>query len=182
MSIDVKKNRQTEVWSKKEKIGRVLWALASPAFFLSPRLFWGWRNWMLRLFKAKIGLNVRIDPSVRITIPWNIEIEDYVGVGSRVHFYALGSIKVGKKATISQNTHLCAGSHDYRKADFPLTKSPIVIGNSAWICADSFIGPNVTVGEMAIVGARAVVTKNVEKYTIVTGNPARFLRKRPPQV
>jgi len=54
----------------------------------------------------------------------------------------------------------------------------IVIHNQAWICADAFVGPGVTVGEGAIVGARAVVMKNVEPWAIVAGNPARFVKKR----
>ena len=60
----------------------------------------------------------------------------------------------------------------------PLLKPPIGIGDQAWICADAFVGPGVVVGEGAVVGARAVVTKNVEPWTVVAGNPARFIKKR----
>jgi putative colanic acid biosynthesis acetyltransferase WcaF len=87
--------------------------------------------------------------------------------------YALGPISLGRATTVSQNSHLCAGSHDYRHADRPLTKPPITIGDSVWICADAFVGPGVNIGDGAIVGARAVVIKNVPEQTIVAGNPAR---------
>jgi putative colanic acid biosynthesis acetyltransferase WcaF len=60
----------------------------------------------------------------------------------------------------------------------PLLKPPIEIGDNAWICADAFLGPGVTIGEGAIVGARAVVTKNVPPWTIVAGNPAKFVKNR----
>lgn len=159
--------------------GRVLWAFAFPLFFCSPRLFWGWRRSLLRLFGASIGGGVRIFPSVRITIPWNLTIEGNVTVGDRVILYALGPLRIGKRATISQGAHLCGGTHDYRRADFPLVKSSITIGDGAWICADAFIGPNVTVGDYAVVGARSVVIKNVASKTIVAGNPARHVGDRP---
>lgn len=88
-------------------------------------------------------------------------------------------MKIGAQATISQGAHLCAGTHDYRRADMPLLKPPIEIGRAAWICADAFIGPGVSVGEFAIVGARAVVMKNVEVGLIVLGNPMRVVGERP---
>jgi putative colanic acid biosynthesis acetyltransferase WcaF len=60
----------------------------------------------------------------------------------------------------------------------PLLKPPIHIADDAWICADAFLGPGVTIGEGAIVGARAVVTKNVAPWTVVVGNPAKFVKNR----
>jgi putative colanic acid biosynthesis acetyltransferase WcaF len=60
----------------------------------------------------------------------------------------------------------------------PLQKPPISVGDQAWVCADAFVGPGVTVEEGAVVGARAVVVKDVEAWTIVGGNPARPLRDR----
>ena len=57
-------------------------------------------------------------------------------------------------------------------------KPPIEVRDQAWVCADAFVGPGVVVGEGAVAGARAVVTKNVEPWTVVAGNPARFLKAR----
>ncbi len=54
---------------------------------------------------------------------------------------------------------------------------PIRIGKNAWIGFDSIVLPGVTIGDGAIVGARSVVVENVEPYTIVAGNPARFIRR-----
>jgi putative colanic acid biosynthesis acetyltransferase WcaF len=99
-------------------------------------------------------------------------------VGDRAILYALGQIQIGPRATVSQGAHLCAGTHDWRDLAMPLLKLPIKIGENAWVCADAFIGPNVTVGDDAIVGARAVVTKSVAAATIVAGNPAREIGKR----
>ena len=80
--------------------------------------------------------------------------------------------------TISQRAHLCAGTHDHTDPSMPLQRLPIVIGDQVWICADAFVGPGVTIGEGALVGARAVAVKDVEPWQIVAGNPARPIRKR----
>jgi putative colanic acid biosynthesis acetyltransferase WcaF len=60
----------------------------------------------------------------------------------------------------------------------PLVAKPIRIGRNAWVCADSFIAPGVTVGEGAVVGARSSVYRDVAPWTVVGGNPARFLKDR----
>ncbi|ORE91087.1 acyl transferase [Stappia sp. 22II-S9-Z10] len=148
-------------------------------FALSPRPFWGWRRLLLRGFGARIGANVHIHPSVRIAIPWMLSIGEDSAIGDRAILYSLGPISIGTRATISQYAHLCAGDHDYRRADFPLLKPPIAIGDEVWICADAFIGPGVSVGTGAIIGARAVVNCDVPERLIVAGNPARPLRQRP---
>lgn len=171
--VDVSKNREAQKWSQREMLGRVLWAFASPLFRWSPRICWEWRCYILRLFGAKIGRGVHIYPSVRILIPWNVSLGDESAIGDRAIIYALGLISVGQRATVSQGAHLCAGSHDIRSPSRDLLKPPITIGNDAWICADAFVGPNVTVGSGAIVGARAVVVRDVGPGATVVGNPAR---------
>lgn len=127
---------------------------------------------------AKIGPGVRIFPSVRITIPWNIRIDEDAAVGDGVNLYALGKISIGERTTISQFAHICAGSHDYSSRSMKLLKSGIFIGDDAWICADAFIGPGVEIDDRAIVGARAVVTKRVDAGLIVAGNPAEKIGER----
>jgi putative colanic acid biosynthesis acetyltransferase WcaF len=140
---------------------------------------WAWRRLILRLFGAKIGRQVHVHPTVRIAIPWNLSIADEAAVGDCAILYSLGSISIGKCVTISQNAHLCAGTHDHRRRDMALLKPPIAIEAGAWICADAFIGPGVTVSSESIVAARAVVTKDVPSRVIVAGNPARVLAPRP---
>lgn len=178
MRVDVATNRAARKWTRWEQTGRVLWALATPLFRLSPRPFWGWRRAMLRAFGARVGCDVHIYPTVRITIPWNLALGDGCAVGDRAILYALGPIQIGPRATVSQYAHLCAGSHDLTRPDRPLTKPPIDIGADAWIAADAFVGPGVAVGNGAVVGARAVVMKNVPPGQVVAGNPAHTLRRK----
>lgn len=176
--LDVKSNRAERKWSKRTQVARVIWAFLEPLFSFSPRPLHELRCSLLRLFGARIGKNVYILPSVRITMPWNISISDDAAIGDRVILYALGPITIGERATVSQGAHLCAGSHDYRDPKLPLVKLPIVIGADVWVCADAFVGPGVSIGPGAIAGARSVVMSNVADDLIVVGNPARVIKRR----
>lgn len=178
--IEVEANRKATKWTTLEQVKRVLWALSYWAFYFSPRPMWGWRRTILRVFGAQIGRNVHVYPSVRVTIPWNLRLEDHCAIGDRAILYSLGLILVGARATVSQGAHLCAGTHDWRDPAMPLLKPPIEIGPDAWVCADAFVGPGVSVGARAIVGARGVVTRDVEADSIMAGNPARKIGKRTP--
>ena len=173
---DIRKNRQARKWSRSELLGRAAWALAHPFFALSPRVFWGWRRLILKCFGARVGSGVHIHPGVKIAIPWNLTIGKDSAIGEGARVYNLGPLAIGERATISQYVHLCGGTHDHACANFTLVKSPISIGDDAWICADAFIGPGVEIGHGSIVGARAVVVKNVASNLAVAGNPARVIR------
>ena len=87
-------------------------------------------------------------------------------------------IVLGPHSTVSQYSFLCTASHDYEHPAMPLVSAPIVIGAGAWVAADVFVAPGVTIGEGAVVGARSSVFKNVEAWSVVAGNPANFLKKR----
>ena len=92
--------------------------------------------------------------------------------------YCLGKITIGERVSISQYAHLCAGTHDFNDKDMPLLRPPITIEDDVWLAADSFVGPNVTVGEGAILGARAVAMRDLDPWTIYSGNPAIINRTR----
>ncbi|WP_251942108.1 WcaF family extracellular polysaccharide biosynthesis acetyltransferase [Salinibacter ruber] len=177
-SLDIASNRSAQKYEWGEIIRRVFWGAGSVLFRWTPRLLYGVRNALLRLFGAEIGKNVRIHPSATIYFPWKFSIGDWSSVGEDAMIYNLGPIAIGEKVTVSQRAHLCAGTHDATDPAMPLQKPPISVGDQAWICADAFVGPGVTVEEGAVVGARAVVVKDVEAWTIVGGNPARPLRDR----
>ena len=110
-------------------------------------------------------------PTVRITMPWHLAIGDQAAIGDRVTLYALGFVRIGARATVSQNAHLCAGTHDRHRADRPLVKAAVVIGEDAWICADAFVGPGVSIGAGAVLGARAVAMRDLQRGCIGFGNP-----------
>lgn len=176
--LDIKSNRTARNYSAREISYRAAWALGNSLFRLIPRPLFELRSVCLRFFGARIGKQVRIYPSARIYFPWNLVIGDWSSIGEWALVYDLGKVTIGNKVTISHRVHLCAGSHDYRDPAMPLLKPPIHIADEAWICADAFIGPGVTVAEGAIVGARAVVVRNVAPWKITAGNPARVIKER----
>ncbi|HRO63212.1 putative colanic acid biosynthesis acetyltransferase [Thermomonas sp.] len=178
MTLDIATARSARPYSRREYVGRVLWALATPLFRCSPRPLFGWRNLLLRLFGAKLGRGVHVDPGARIEIPWNLELGDHAAIGAGVWVYNLGPIRVGARATVSHRAHLCGGSHDYTDPALPLLRTGLAIGDDAWVCADAFVGPGVTVGEGAVVGAAAVAMRDVEPWAVVAGNPARVVKRR----
>lgn len=100
-------------------------------------------------------------------------------IGPGVTVYNLAKIRFERGATVSQNCHLCAGTHDYLKWSMPLVANPITIGENAWVGADVFVGPGVEIGELAVVGARSVVVSNLPPRTVCVGHPCRPIKVRP---
>lgn len=176
--LDIEANRAVRKYPVRIQLMRLAWAVGKVVFRLVPRPLYAPRRLLLRCFGAKVGAKVNIANTATIYFPWNLEIGDWSSIGEHAYIYNLGTITIGEKATISQRAHLCAGSHDYADPALPLLTPPIRIGAQAWICADAFVGPNVTVGQGAVVGARAVAVKDVEPWCVVAGNPARFVKMR----
>lgn len=164
----------------KNKVQRVLWNIVYIIFFrFTPNIiFWEWRVLVLRCFGAKIGKHCKIRSSVSIWAPWNLVLGDYVSIGQHAHIYSVDKIVLQTKVCISQGAYLCTASHDIMKQCNPLITSPICVKSFAWVAADAFVGMGVTIGEGAVVGARAAVFKDVEPWTVVGGNPAKFIKKR----
>ena len=127
---------------------------------------------------ARIGKPLFIRPTCRVMHPWLLETGDWVQLGDDVVVYNLGPIRIGRHTTVSQGTYLCAGSHDYTQPDLPLTRPPVTLGSGVWVAAQAFIGPGVTVGDNSVVGARAVVTRDVPPGVVVAGNPGRVIKPR----
>lgn len=158
---------------------RAVWDTVWAVMFRpSPRVVHCWRRFLLRLFGARIGKGARIDPSCRVWAPWNLEMGDDAALGPHVDCYCVAKITLGERAIVSQYSYLCSASHDYRYWPMPTVAAPITIQPQAWVCADVYVAPGVTVGEGAVVGARSSVFKDVEPWTIVAGSPAKFIKKR----
>ena len=164
----------------KDRLLRAVWLVSCLFLFRPFRLnfFSEWRNKLLRFWGAKIGENCTVYASAKIWAPWNLEMKPYSVIGPDVDCYNQGKVIIGTHTVISQKSYICASSHDISDSKLPLILKPITIGNQVWIAADAFIGPGVTIGEGAVVGARAAVFKDVEPWTVVGGNPAQFIKKR----
>lgn len=171
--------RAVSPYSTREKVGRVVWMfVGAPLFRCTFHNWYGLRASMLRMFGAQLGPSVRVRASVKIEQPWNLTIGENSSVGDRAILYCLGKVTIGRNVSISQGVHVCAGTHDYRKADMPLQRTPITVEDDAWLAADSFVGPSVVVGRGAILGARGVAMKSLEAGWIYAGNPAVKVKPR----
>ena len=157
---------------------QIWWAVQATLFAWSPQILYRWRAFLLRLFGAKIGKNVVIRPSVKITYPWKLTIGDYAWVGDDAVLYTLGEITLGANSVVSQKCYLCTGSHDYQSAHFDINAAPIVVGEKCWLATDVVVAPGVTIGEGTIVGARSSVVKSLPANMICRGNPAVVTRER----
>lgn len=161
------------------KLGRVAWAVVYLLLFrLSPVPCFGWRRLLLRAFGAGIARTAKVYPSARIWAPWNLTMEAGAVVGPEVYCYSVGPIDLGVDSTTSYRTFLCTASHDIHDPARPLVIGRIRLERGAYLFADAFIGMNVTVGEAAVVAARAVVVRDVGPYDVVAGNPARVVGRR----
>lgn len=137
-----------------------------------------WRCFILRSFGGQIGRNVRIYGSTVVWHPANLLIGDGSQIGPRARLYNQGSIAIGAGVTVSQGAHLCASSHDVSDPYFQLILRPIRIEDNAWIAAEAFVGPGVTVGCGAVLGARGVAITDLEPSGIYRGNPALYVKQR----
>jgi putative colanic acid biosynthesis acetyltransferase WcaF len=164
---------------KSDKLYRLSWRLVSLFLFtpFSLPFFNGWRVFLLKCFGADIGKGCVIYSSAYIPSPQNLSLGREVCIGPEVKLH-FGKTVIGDKVTISQRVYLCSATHETTSLNTPFVSGIIVIKDFAWIAAEAFIMTNVTIGKGAIVGARSAVFKDVNDWTIVGGNPAKFLKER----
>lgn len=146
-------------------------------------LTFGWcgnrcRQLLLRFFGAKVGNECLICRGVTVYAPWNLVVGDMVCIGPHVELYNKDKVQIGSGVVVSQGAYLCTASHDISSPVMALIMAPIVIEDNVWVAAKASILPGVTISEGVIVGACAVVTKEVPAWSVVAGNPAQVVKKR----
>ena len=87
-------------------------------------------------------------------------------------------VTIGENCSISYGTKILTKGHDIDSPIFKTKGGPVVVENYVWVCAFSIISPNVKLGEGCVVLPGSVVVKDVDPYTVVGGNPAKYVRKR----
>jgi putative colanic acid biosynthesis acetyltransferase WcaF len=156
-----------------------LWYLCKCAFFLTPLPVPSWfKCALLRGFGAEVGRNVYIKPRVNIHFPWKLRIGDFTWIGEEVFLLNFEPLTIGAHCCVSQRAFLCTGNHDYRRPDMRYRNQPISIEDGAWIGAQVFVGPGVTVGKDAVVTAGSVVVQNISGGMVGSGNPCRAVKPR----
>ncbi|HMO33460.1 MAG TPA: putative colanic acid biosynthesis acetyltransferase [Lacibacter sp.] len=136
------------------------------------------RVFLLRLFGARMGAGVVVKPSVHIKYPWRLTVGDHCWIGEKVWIDNLAPVTLGQHVCLSQEAYLLTGNHNYKSPAFDLITLPIVLEDGVWIGARAVVCPGVTVRSHAVLSVGSVAAKELEAYTIYSGNPAEPLRKR----
>lgn len=177
MDLSRYNNRQFD--RGRRRLAECAWLALSSCFFQHSVMPWyGLRRRVLRAFGARVGRGVVIKPGAKIALPWRVAIGDHSWIGEDAWLLSLADIRIGANVCISQRAFLCTGSHDWSSPTFDLIVKPIVVGDGAWVCADVFVAPGVTIGTGAVVTAGSVVTHDLPPGMICSGNPCVPVKPR----
>lgn len=166
-------------FSLRHRLSRAVWIVCWTLLGAwTPPPLHGWRCAILRLFGARVGRGVRVYGSAKIWYPPYLTLDDGAVIGWKTEIYCPAPIHLGRNAIVSQYAHLVAATHDVDEPDFPLVARPIEIGPDAWVAARAIVGPGVSLGTGAVLGAGGVAFSDIPDWAIHIGNPARFLRMR----
>lgn len=135
------------------------------------------RELLSELFGYSVPQSLRVFPPFYTDFGKNISVGENVFINACCHFQDHGGITIGDGCQIGHNVVFATLDHglapEDRKTTYP---APITLGKNVWVGSNATILQDVSIGDNAIIGAGAVVTKNVEANTIVGGVPARFIK------
>ena len=157
--------------------------LPALAFYLANGLFMNWTPYWLRhaFLRSACGMKIGKNTSVAMhcfVTGRHIAIGDNTAINRFVYLDGRVPLTIGNNVNISHYVKIQTLTHDPQDRHFGCLERPVVIADHVWIGTAALIMPGVTLGEGAVVAAGAVVTRDVDAYTIVGGNPARFIKAR----
>lgn len=132
----------------------------------------------LRWAGVRINGRLSLFAGYEIRNPRGLVFEGDCSVGPNVLLDGRSTLIVGKNVTIARNTMIWTLHHDYNDPSFRTVGAAVTIGEYAWICSGAIVLPGVRIGKGAVVASGAVVTHDVEDFTIVGGVPARIIGHR----
>jgi len=166
-------------FSPRHRVARLIWQCAYLLLYrTSPRPFYAWRTTILRLFGAKIGPGCHFYPSGKVWAPWNLVCEDRCTLADGAEIYNPSTIYLESHCVISQQAYICGATHNYNDPEFPMISYAMRLGAYSWICARASVSPGVRVGAGAVVGLGSVATRDLEPWTVYSGNPAVKIKER----
>jgi len=140
------------------------------------------RIFFLRPFLKRAGTNINIQPGVFMYSPEKVSIGNNSGVGRDSYIFASHQVEIGDNVMTGPQLFIITSTHGTDPStpmiQQPMKFAPVKIGNDVWIGARVTILPGVSIGDGAIVGACAVVIRDVEAYSIVGGVPAKKIGAR----
>jgi acetyltransferase-like isoleucine patch superfamily enzyme len=135
----------------------------------------------LLVFKS-FGQDVKLNGKITFTAPENIEIENNVHIGDNAYIDSKGGVFIGENTHISRNFVLYSSNHNYHGDCLPYDSTHILksvrIGRNVWIGINVIVIPGVSIGDVVIIGAGTVVSKDVPDLAIVGSQPFRILKHR----
>lgn len=170
---------QTTPYGMGYKIKSRLWGMVNHTLFRwTPFFMRRTRVMMLKACGANIAWNCSVSGRATIVDPWNLTMGALSSIDDDCCIRCRGRVAIGEKTCISRGVDLLSGSHDISSPNFELKTAPINIGNNVWIATKALVGMGVSIGDGAVIGAKACVFKDVEPWTVVGGNPARKIKER----
>ena len=141
------------------------------------------RYWVFKALLARLGSGSVIDYQTYFRYPWKISVGKGVWINRGCEFYGSmlagnARITIGDHCALAPRVRVLSATHDYHRLDLPDLAASVTIGHHVWIGAGATILPGVNIGDGAVVAAGSVVTRDVASFTIVAGNPARFIKNR----
>lgn len=127
------------------------------------------------------GKDVNVEKGAKFGTGTGIHIGDGSGIGVNCSIH--GPLTIGTDVMMGPEVVILTNSHKYNRVDVPMNKQgsfiePVVIGNDVWIGTRAIILPGVRIGNGVIIGAGAIVTKDVPDYAVMGGVPAKIIRFR----
>lgn len=138
------------------------------------------RSFLTKNIVEKSGYDINVEKGAQFSN--TIEIGNNSGIG--VDSMLSGKVIIGDNVMMGPEVYIYTQNHRFDRLDKPMNEQgyfdsePVIIGNDVWIGSRVTILPGVKVGDGSIIGASAVVTKDVEPYSIVAGNPAKQIGSR----
>lgn len=136
------------------------------------------RNRAYRRAGLTMGASSSIHYRAEFYAPERIVIGDNCIIGDSCFLDGRSGLRLGDNVNVGSHVTVYTRQHDVDSSDFAEVGGPVTIDSYAWIASHAIILPGVTIGRGAVVAAGSVVTKDVEPYALVGGNPARFIRHR----
>ncbi len=170
------------MWTTKKKILFILYRITAAWLPISQRskLSKKARTFWAKRIATRVGKNVNIER--KAVFGPLLEIGDNSGVGINCEVY--GPVKIGNDVMMGPDVVCYTGGHRFDRTDITMIEQggaeikPITIGNDIWIGRRVMIMPGVNIGDGCVIGAGAVVTKDIPPYSVAGGVPAKVIKSR----
>ena len=171
---------QTSPYSFSYKLKSRLWCFVNRTFYRwSPFFMRKYRVALVRLVGGgEVDWSCSLDATATIIDPWNLTMGPYSSLGEYCCIRCRSKVVIGEKSCIGRGVYILTAAHDVNSPNFKMESAPVFIGDYVWVATRATILKGVSIGTGAVVGAESLVTKDIESWMIVGGNPAKVIKKR----